>query len=152
MSCHYVHVSALFICVNARAYMCIICMCVVCAHVWCIQCTSTCGLCCMCVYSMHMCCVFITYAGECVCVVCMWQFSIFTQIYSQEVKEKMCHYLWRMQPQIKQIKNNLSQVVRENVEGFSKREGNLLGNHIYICIACFRIKTKKPKHIHTTRS
>lgn len=55
----------------------------------------------MCVHSKHMCCVLIIYAGRCVCVVCVWQFSIFTQIYSQEVKEKMCHYLWRIQPQIK---------------------------------------------------
>ena len=122
-------------------------MCFVYIHVF--LCSVHASVCCMCV---HFICVqlFICFTHKeiymCYGYVLVCGIFAFFSIYAHEMKEKMCHYMWRIQPQIKQIKNNLSQSVRENVEGFSKREENLSGNHIYICIACFRIKKKKKKN------
>lgn len=142
--------------------MCTFCMCRMCACVlyvvYVFMYVVLCMLCVHCMYMYIFCCTFIVYVGvyvlhvcECLCAYVSFPFFFF-QIYIQEVKEKMCHNLWRIQPQIKQIKNNLPQVVRKNVEGLSKKERNLLGNPVYICIACFRVKTKKPKHIHAIHS
>lgn len=145
-------------------YSCIIyvrvykCMCVfcVCSCLLCVVCMLLCVVCVLfiCV-QLYICGTHKEIYMCCVCVLACSSFTFFS-IYAHEMKEKMCHYLQRIQPQIKQIKNNLSQSVRENVEGFSKREENLSGNRIYICIACFRIKTKKhqthPCHTLLTQS
>ena len=127
-------------------YVCVFC---VCSCLFCVVCMLLCVVC-VCI-SYVFSCTFVVHIKKYIC----GSFAFFS-IYSHGMKEKMCHYLQRIQPQIKQIKNNLSQSVRENVEGFSKREENLSGNHIYICIPCFRIKTKKhqthPCHTLLTQS
>ena len=135
-----------------------VCMCVLCMFMF-VLCSVHASVCCMCVHficvQLYICCTHKEIYMCCVCVLVCGSFAFFS-IYAHGMKEKMCHYLQRIQPQIKQIKNNLSQSVRENVEGFSKREENLSGNHIYICIPCFRIKTKKhqthPCHTLLTQS
>lgn len=86
-------------------YVSHVCMCVVCSvcvYVCCIV-YVVCALHVYVYILLHIYCV-----CRCVCAACVWvsvcvcQFSIFFfQIYIQEVKEKMCHNLWRIQPQIK---------------------------------------------------
>ena len=76
--------------------MCASCVFVLCVHtcvVYSAHLQKCVVLCCMCVHSEHMCCVLIIYAGKCVCVVCVcvcvWQFSIFTQILSGSERENV---------------------------------------------------------------
>lgn len=62
------------------------------------------SVCCMCMHCMYVfSCTFVVYVRKYICAVCvpLCDSFAFFSIYTHEVKEKMCHYLWRIQPQIK---------------------------------------------------
>lgn len=93
-----------------------VCMCYDCEsiHIQCVHCVyvlcmficvmgAFCVHCIVCVIRVYMdvfSCAFLIYIGKCECAVCVAVLHFFF-IYTHEVKEKMCHYLWRIQPQIK---------------------------------------------------
>lgn len=110
----WLNVCGSYVCVNVWKYACYVhesvqicplCVCVCVLRVWSyvswVVCLFLCVI--LCLFYVCICivlnCAFLVYVR--VSVLCVWQFCFFFFIYTHKVKEKMCHYLWRIQPQIK---------------------------------------------------
>jgi hypothetical protein len=70
------------------------------------------------------------------------------QVFCKKWKRKCVIICGEYSLKLNRLKTTFPRLSEKNVEGFSEREENLSGNHIYIFLACFRIKTKNEKKLN----
>lgn len=134
-------------------YVCVFC---VCSCLLCVVCMLLCVVCvCFSCVCFFICCTHKEIYMCCVCVL-VCDFTFFT--YMLMKWKRKCVIIYREYSlKLNRLKTTAFLVCQEKMlKRFSKREENLSGNRIYICIACFRIKTKKhqthPCHTLLTQS